>query len=61
MLLGKIVGSAVATRKYEGLQGAKLLVVQPLDKHLRARHWRGCGVCVPLRSLGPVLRPAGGS
>lgn len=37
MLLGKIVGSAVATHKYEGLEGAKLLVVQPLDKNLAAR------------------------
>lgn len=37
MFLGRIVGSAVATQKYPGLEGAKLLVVQPVDKRLRAR------------------------
>jgi|YNPNPStandDraft_1061719.scaffolds.fasta_scaffold262863_1 ethanolamine utilization protein EutN len=35
MLLGRIVGSAWATRKYEGLDGSKMLIVQPLDKRLR--------------------------
>lgn len=34
MLFGKIVGTAVATVKYRGLEGVKLLVVQPLNKHL---------------------------
>ncbi len=34
MLLGRVHGTAVCTMKYEGLQGVKLLVVQPLDKHL---------------------------
>ena len=33
MLLGKIVGQAVATIKNPGLSGVKLLVVQLLDKH----------------------------
>jgi len=33
MLLGKIVGTAVATIKTPELQGVKLLVVQPLDKN----------------------------
>lgn len=37
MLLGQIVGTAVATQKYPGMEGAKLLVVQPVDKHLHAR------------------------
>ncbi len=37
MLLGQVVGSAVATQKYPGMQGAKLLVVQPVNKHLHAR------------------------
>ncbi len=37
MILGKIIGTAVATQKYAGLEGVKLLVVQPLDKHLRPR------------------------
>ena len=30
MLLAKVVGTVVATRKDEGLTGAKLLVIQPL-------------------------------
>ena len=33
MLLGKIVGTAVATIKTPELEGVKLLVVQPLDKN----------------------------
>jgi microcompartment protein CcmK/EutM len=36
MLLGKIVGTAVATMKTPELKGVKLLVVQPLNKHLEA-------------------------
>jgi ethanolamine utilization protein EutN len=35
MLLGRVKGTAVCTMKYEGMQGLKLLVVQPLDKHLQ--------------------------
>ncbi len=34
MLLGRVVGSAVCTLKYEGIQGLKLLIVQPLNKNL---------------------------
>jgi ethanolamine utilization protein EutN len=34
MLLGKIVGAAVATLKNPDLTGVKLLVVQPLNKAL---------------------------
>ena len=33
MLLGKVIGTVVATIKYEGLEGVKLLIVQPLDKN----------------------------
>jgi ethanolamine utilization protein EutN len=33
MLLGKIIGTAVATIKAPGLEGVKLLVVQLLDKN----------------------------
>jgi len=35
MLLGRVRGSAVCTLKSPDLEGVKLLVVQPLDKHLR--------------------------
>lgn len=31
MYLGRVIGTVVASRKYAGLEGAKLLVVQPVD------------------------------
>ena len=34
MLFGRVKGSAVCTLKYLGTEGLKLLVVQPLNKHL---------------------------
>ncbi len=33
MQLGRVIGTVVATRKYQGLEGVKFLVVQPLDRH----------------------------
>jgi len=33
VLLGKVIGTLVASVKYEGLKGVKFLVVQPLDKN----------------------------
>ncbi|MDH5506285.1 MAG: EutN/CcmL family microcompartment protein [Anaerolineae bacterium] len=35
MLLGRVRGRAVATLKYPDLKGMKLLVVEPLDRHLK--------------------------
>lgn len=35
MLLGRVKGTAVCTLKYQGTEGLKLLIVQPLDKHLQ--------------------------
>jgi len=32
MQLARVMGTVVATRKYEGLKGIKFLIVQPLDK-----------------------------
>lgn len=32
MFLGRVIGTVVATVKYEGLEGAKLLVVRMLDR-----------------------------
>lgn len=32
MQLGRVTGTVVATVKYEGLEGVKLLIVQPLDR-----------------------------
>jgi ethanolamine utilization protein EutN len=34
MLLGRVKGTAVCTLKYPGIEGVKLLVVQPLNKRL---------------------------
>ena len=34
MLFGRVRGTAICTIKYPDLKGMKLLVVQPLDKHL---------------------------
>ena len=33
MQLGRVIGTVVATRKVEGLEGVKFLLVQPLTKH----------------------------
>lgn len=35
MKLGRVIGTVVATVRVEGLEGIKLLVVQPLDKQRR--------------------------
>jgi ethanolamine utilization protein EutN len=35
MKLGRVTGSVVCTRKVESFEGVKLLLVQPLDEHLR--------------------------
>ena len=32
MKFGRVIGTVVATRRYEGLDGVKLLLVQPLDE-----------------------------
>ena len=39
MKFARVIGTVVASQKYDGLEGIKLLVVQPLDKHL-ADHGR---------------------
>lgn len=31
MYLGRVIGTVVCERKYEGLEGKRLLIVQPLD------------------------------
>lgn len=35
MYLGEVIGTVVAERKYQGLEGKKLLLVQPLDEERR--------------------------
>lgn len=37
MKFGRVIGTVVATQKYEGLEGVKFLVVQPLDEDLHPR------------------------
>jgi ethanolamine utilization protein EutN len=37
MGLGRGTGTVVATTVYEGLEGARLLIVQPLDRKLQPR------------------------
>ena len=32
MQLGRVIGTVVATQKYQGLEGVKFLIVQPLDR-----------------------------
>jgi ethanolamine utilization protein EutN len=34
--LGRVIGTVIAERKYEGLEGAKFLIVQPVDHQGRA-------------------------
>jgi microcompartment protein CcmK/EutM len=34
MKFARVIGTLVSTRKYEGLEGVKFLVVQPLDEEL---------------------------
>jgi ethanolamine utilization protein EutN len=65
MLFGRVRGTAVCTIKYPDLQGMKLLVVQPLDKHLEPKGpmqvavdvvWAGPGdLCVMVRSREAAL------
>jgi len=35
MLFGRVKGTAICTMKYPGTEGLNLLIVQPLDKHLK--------------------------
>ena len=35
MYLGRVIGSVVAQQKVDGLEGVKLLIVQPLDDELK--------------------------
>ena len=37
MLFGIVKGTAICTQKYTGTEGVKLLVVQPVDKYLKAQ------------------------
>jgi ethanolamine utilization protein EutN len=51
MLFGRVRGSAICTIKYPDLKGMKLLVVQPLDKHMQPVG--GMQVAVDVVQAGP--------
>lgn len=51
MYLGQVIGTVVATVKYEGLEGQKLLVVQPVDH--RREPSGGFEVAVDTTQAGP--------
>ncbi len=50
MYLGRVIGTVVAERKYTGLEGHKLLLVQPLDHKLEKT--RGVEVAVDTVQAG---------
>lgn len=37
MLLGKVIGSLVSTKKLDAFEGVKFLIVQPLDENLKEK------------------------
>ncbi|HUV16298.1 MAG TPA: EutN/CcmL family microcompartment protein [Pelolinea sp.] len=51
MLFGQVKGTAVCTQKYSGLEGLKLLLVQPVDKYLKPLG--GLQVAVDVVQAGP--------
>lgn len=51
MYLGRVLGTVVCERKYEGLEGKRLLVVQPLDH--QCEPMGGPEVAVDTVSAGP--------
>jgi ethanolamine utilization protein EutN len=48
MLLGRVIGNVVCTVKSDALEGKKLMLVQPLDRHLKDKG----KVIVALDSVG---------
>jgi ethanolamine utilization protein EutN len=52
MYLGRVVGTVVAQTKYEGLEGQRLLLVQPLDD--RQNPSGGLEVAIDTVRAGPA-------
>ncbi len=52
MILGKVIGRVVATQKYQGLEGQKLLIVQPMDEHRKDRGTPVVAVDTVMAGLG---------
>ncbi len=55
MVFGRVIGSAVATRKYPGLEGAKLMVVQQLNKQLEPVGRPAIAVDVAQAGIGDLV------
>ncbi len=51
MYLGRVIGTVVAQQKVDGLEGAKFLIVQPLDDELK--HSGPTHVAVDTVQAGP--------
>ncbi len=51
MLFGQVKGKAICTQKYAGIEGVKLLIVQPMDKHLQPQG--GLQVAADVVQAGP--------
>jgi ethanolamine utilization protein EutN len=51
MLFGRVLGTAVCTIKYIGLEGVKLMLVQPLNRHLQPQG--GLQVAADVVEAGP--------
>jgi ethanolamine utilization protein EutN len=55
MYLGRVIGTVVAERKYEGLEGCKLLVVEPLDHRGKATREPEVAVDTVRAGLGDLV------
>jgi ethanolamine utilization protein EutN len=58
MKFGQVKGTAVCTIKYQGLEGLKLLVVQPLDKKLQPEGGLMVAVDVVQAGMGDICMMA---
>jgi len=52
MYLGRVVGTVVAERKYQGLEGQRLVLIQPLDQQQKPSG--GLEVAVDTVRAGPA-------
>ena len=67
MKLGRVVGRVVSTVRYPGLEGVKLLLMQPVDEELQPTggtlvdpwmmpSWPGARTSMPTRCVRPIAR-----
>ncbi|MEG1847059.1 MAG: EutN/CcmL family microcompartment protein [Lachnospiraceae bacterium] len=61
MIVGKVVGSVVATRKNENLVGSKFLIVEPLEHMRNAAHGRIVTIDNVGAGIGEMVLVATGS